>query len=345
MGILPANPGGPVNDGSLVMRVPENHWYPVLESRELGRRPLGCERLGRRLVFWRTGDGRPAALLDRCPHLGAALSCGTVCGDRLACPFHGFEFDGAGRCLHIPALGRGGTIPKGMAAQSFTLREAHGLVWLWWGAARADYPAPPFFPQLAEGWRYGTVVVEWPVHYSRAIENQLDVAHLAFVHRTTIGAGGRSFVDGPHVEADLRGIRVWVSNARDDGQSPRGAAELAQAAAGKAPALSFLFPGVWLLDIGPSLQNFIAFVPVNERQTRYYLRAYHRLRNPVAAKLFEALVGLANRYILGQDRRVVLTQTPLDSAEAQDKPIAADRAIIEFRRLHARLLAAAETVA
>ena len=29
------------------MRVPENHWYPVLESCEAGRKPLGVERLGR----------------------------------------------------------------------------------------------------------------------------------------------------------------------------------------------------------------------------------------------------------------------------------------------------------
>ena len=29
----------------------------------------------------------------------------------------------------------------------------------------------------------------WNVHYSRVIENQLDVSHLAFVHRTTIGRG------------------------------------------------------------------------------------------------------------------------------------------------------------
>ena len=29
------------------MRVPENHWYPVLESCEIGHKPLGVERLGR----------------------------------------------------------------------------------------------------------------------------------------------------------------------------------------------------------------------------------------------------------------------------------------------------------
>jgi hypothetical protein len=105
-------------------------------------------------------------------------------------------------------------------------------------------------------------------------------------------AGGRSFVEGPYVEADRRGIKVWLTNARDEGQSPRSIAELKAAAAGNAPTLDFLFPGVWLVDIGPRLKNFIAFVPINEQRPRYYLRVYHRIRNPFIAKLFEALMGV-----------------------------------------------------
>ena len=34
----------------------------------------------------------------------------------------------------------------------------------------------------------------------------------------------------------------------------------------------------------PRLKNFIAFVPINEQQTRYYLRVYHPIRNPFIAK-------------------------------------------------------------
>ena len=328
------------------MRVPEDQWYPVLESRELRRKPLGVERLGQRLVFWRTSDGLPHANLDRCPHLGAALSGGKVCGDRLVCPFHGFEYDAEGQCRYIPAVGCQGRIPTGVAVKRFLLREAHGLIWLWWGEPQKFYPELPFFPQLQTGWRYGTVTVDWPVHYTRAIENQLDVAHLAFVHRTTIGAGGRSFVEGPHVEADGQGIKVWVTNARDEGQTPRSQSELAAAAHGKEPGLSFLFPGVWLLNISPSLKNFIAFVPVNGQKTRYYLRVYHRIHNPVLAKIFEVLMGLSNRFILHQDKQVVLTQTPVDSADAvQDRLIGADRAIIQFRRLHVRMLEPRDSVA
>jgi phenylpropionate dioxygenase-like ring-hydroxylating dioxygenase large terminal subunit len=320
------------------MRLIENQWYPVLKAQEVGRKPVAFERLGQKLVFWRTDDGMPHANHDRCPHLGASLSHGKVSQDWLVCPFHGFAFDANGQCRHIPANGRQGKIPKGMEVASFTLREAHGLIWLWLGKARETYPPLPYFSELESGWRYGTVTANWSVHYTRAIENQLDVAHLAFVHRTTIGAGGRSFVDGPYVEADASGIKVWVSNFRDEGQQHSSQEELAKAASHKEPGLHFLFPGVWLLNISPRMKNFIAFVPVNERETRYYVRVYHRIKNPLCAKVYEWFIGLSNRFILDQDRRVVVTQTPLDSSQANDdRLIGADRAIIQFRRLLAKL--------
>jgi phenylpropionate dioxygenase-like ring-hydroxylating dioxygenase large terminal subunit len=142
------------------MQLPEDHWYPVLDSRELGLQPLPSERLGQRLVFWRTADGSAHANLDRCPHLGAALSGGSIREGRLTCPFHGFQFDTEGRCRHIPAIGRQGRIPIGMAVRRCPLREAHGLIWLWWGEARETYPELPSFPQLQNAWRYGTVAVE-----------------------------------------------------------------------------------------------------------------------------------------------------------------------------------------
>jgi phenylpropionate dioxygenase-like ring-hydroxylating dioxygenase large terminal subunit len=321
------------------MRVLGNQWYPLLESRELRAKPLGVERLGTRLVFWRSADKTPHAQLDRCPHLGAALSGGAVLDDQIVCPFHGFRYDGQGQCVHIPAVGSRGPIPANLAVQNFPVREAHGFLWVWWGKS-APSAQLPCFPELETGWRYGTTVADWPVHYTRAIENQLDVAHLPFVHRSTIGAGGRSLVEGPYVEASEKGIRVWVTNRRDDA-APRDLPELALAAKGKSPGLDFLFPGMWMLDLGPRLKNVIAFVPINEQTTRYYLRAYHRVSNRVLAKPFEWLMSVSNRFILNQDKRVVMTQTPVDSGDAQhDRLIGADRAINQFRKWHARLMEA-----
>ena len=133
------------------MRLPEAHWYPVLERREVRHKPQGVERLGRLRVIWRNTDGQPHARLDRCPHLGAALSRGRICGDRLTCPFHGFEFDAEGHCRHMPALGGEDRIPEGMSLTSFPLREAHGLIWLWRDEPREVYPEVAYFSQLESG--------------------------------------------------------------------------------------------------------------------------------------------------------------------------------------------------
>jgi hypothetical protein len=57
------------------------------------------------------------------------------------------------------------------------------------------------------------------------------------------------------------------------------------------------------------------------------------------APLVGWLISLSNRYILSQYYAVVITQTPAGSSDARgDQLIGADRAIVQFRRLHARLL-------
>src|SRR5262245_19283114 len=76
-----------------------NYWYFACQSRELGKRPLARTVLGVPLVIFRGEGGKPAALLDRCPHRNAPLSIGRVIGGgRLECAYHGWQFDGAGAC-------------------------------------------------------------------------------------------------------------------------------------------------------------------------------------------------------------------------------------------------------
>ena len=82
-------------------------WYVACTSAELAaRRPLGCTLFGLPLVLFRGADGRPVALRDRCLHRNARLSEGSVLpGGRLGCPYHGWTYDTAGRCVEIPSLG------------------------------------------------------------------------------------------------------------------------------------------------------------------------------------------------------------------------------------------------
>ena len=68
-------------------------WYVVAKSADLRQNePLAVKALGRKLVLWRSSDGTPHCLEDRCPHRGAKLSRGLVYeGDKVACLDHGWS--------------------------------------------------------------------------------------------------------------------------------------------------------------------------------------------------------------------------------------------------------------
>ena len=77
-----------------------NQWYVVLQSKELKPgKPVGVTRMGEKMVFWRDSAGKPVCQADFCPHRGVALSIGCLKGDRIQCPFHGFEYDSTGVAL------------------------------------------------------------------------------------------------------------------------------------------------------------------------------------------------------------------------------------------------------
>ena len=80
-----------------------NGWFQVAYSEELpegGVMPL--RYFGRDLVLFRTETGEARVLDAFCPHLGAHLGHGgKVCGQSIRCPFHAWEFNGAGQCLSL----------------------------------------------------------------------------------------------------------------------------------------------------------------------------------------------------------------------------------------------------
>jgi len=113
-----------------------DHWHPVLESERLRHRPVGVQLAGRAIALFRTSSGAPAALADSCPHRRMRLSRGTVVGDRLQCPYHGWTFDAAGK-------GESPGTPKLHAcADRFDAREGHGAVWV------KSSGSTPAFPQF-----------------------------------------------------------------------------------------------------------------------------------------------------------------------------------------------------
>lgn len=322
-----------------------NQWYVVLESNEIGKKPTGVSRLGEKLVFWRDQTGKVHAAADRCPHRGVALSAGKVLGDNLQCPFHGFEFDASGKCILIPANGSGGVIPNAMRVKAYPTHEDHGFIWLWWGdTVPQELPVPEFFENLDETFIYGSARDPWDAHYSRVIENQLDVVHLPFIHRNTIGRGNRTVVDGPVVEwKGDKMLYTYVFNRLDDGTPPRRSSELSRKPHGS-QHLEFIFPNLWQNYISEKISIVAAFVPVDDEHTLLYLRFYQKfLHLPGLGKVIARLAMPSNVYIAHEDRRVVVTQQPKASGlKIGEILIQGDLPIIEYRRKRAALQSLSE---
>jgi phenylpropionate dioxygenase-like ring-hydroxylating dioxygenase large terminal subunit len=291
-----------------------NLWYAILESNEIKKgKPVGVTRMGEKLVAWRNGESQITVMSDLCPHRGVALSAGKLLGDCIQCPFHGFQYDTRGACRLVPANGKNAEPPKALKVKTYPTREAHDLIFIWWGEPRSEYPQLPWFESIPATMVYTTLKDHWANHYARAIENQLDVVHLPFIHHNTIGRGNRTVVNGPvateesHWPGDHL-INLWVFNDMDRGQKPLKPSEIR--IPDRHPQLQFRFGNLWQNWIADDLRILIAFAPIDHENTLMYIRYYHALRIPVLRQIYGWLGSLGNLVIERQDRRVVVTQRP-----------------------------------
>ena len=160
-------------------------WYPAMPSAMVDAGPQPFTLLGKRLVLWRDGDGRYAAMEDRCCHRSAALSKGWVDGNCIVCPYHGWSYDGAGTCVKIPQRPDSAGL-KGSAVKSFFCEVRYGHVWVALEAPLA--PIPDWPEETDPGYRRIDQFYEpWDCAGFRLMENSFDNAHIHFVHRNTFG--------------------------------------------------------------------------------------------------------------------------------------------------------------
>jgi phenylpropionate dioxygenase-like ring-hydroxylating dioxygenase large terminal subunit len=219
-----------------------------------------------------------------------------------------------------------------MQVKTYKTYEAHGLIWLWWGDENQIVQDPFFFEDL-KNISYSSLKDNWNVHYSRAIENQLDVVHLPFVHRTTIGRGNKTLVNGPVVTRENELLTFYVNNVKDDGKSkPLKPGEIKNYK--EFFHLQFYYPNIWQNYISDKIRAFAAFVPVDDDHTVVYIRYYQKMITlPLLRQLVNYIGIKASLVILRQDKRVVITQLPRKSELKMDENlIVGDAPIIEYRK-------------
>ena len=175
-----------------------NAWYIAAWSEELDDGLLARTIMNEPIVLYRDADGTPGGLEDRCCHRGAPLTHGTIVEAGLECGYHGLTFDTKGNCVRIPGQKN---IPPQARVRSYPVVERDQILWIWMGdPARADETLIvdyPYHDQPGE-WPHRKAMFPIKANYMLMIDNLMDLTHLGYVHRQTIGGN-----PGQHVAADM----------------------------------------------------------------------------------------------------------------------------------------------
>jgi phenylpropionate dioxygenase-like ring-hydroxylating dioxygenase large terminal subunit len=160
-------------------------WFPLIPAAEIADGPKPFRLLGRDLVVWLDGDGRPGVLEDRCCHRTAKLSKGFYANGMLACGYHGWEYDTEGTVVRVPQRPVDKQGRTNMRVGAFRAELRYGYVWACLDEPLYDIPD---FEEEREGFRRIPEFYEvWHCAGLRVMENSFDNAHFSFVHRASFG--------------------------------------------------------------------------------------------------------------------------------------------------------------
>ena len=162
----------------------ENCWYVAGFAAEFDHALRARTILGHKLVLFRTEEGVPVALADRCVHRSFPLSASRLDGDTIICGYHGLQYRSDGVCIGAPMLAE---CPRGLAVRSYPTRSQGPLVWIWMGDAAPNAELPLGDWVADEAWPSSQQYYHLPASYIALHENLLDLSHLSFLHAGSFG--------------------------------------------------------------------------------------------------------------------------------------------------------------
>ena len=196
-----------------------NQWYVAAYAHEVGRDLLGRTILGEPILLYRTEDGRPVALADRCVHRRFPLSekPSRLDGDRVVCGYHGFTYGTDGVCVSVPAQRR---IPRTARLATYPVVEQDSFVWVWIGDREPGDTLPPRAPWLDSSDHTVVCGMEpLDADYGLLVDNLLDLSHETYLHGGYIGTP--EVAETPiTTEVDDKSGVVYVSRHMDDAECP-----------------------------------------------------------------------------------------------------------------------------
>lgn len=319
-----------------------NIWWVAMWSQDLRPGELLARRImNEPLVFYRTGDGRPAALLDRCAHRWAPLSLGKlVAEDRLACPYHGLEYGPDGMCARNPHPNY--KIPAAMRVRSYPLAEKHSIIWIWMGDGAPDESLIPDFSPLdpdapAPAGRRDHLLMS--ASWDLIMDNLLDLSHVAYLHDGTLG--NPSFVEAEILVEEHSPTSVTVIRENKDipvtglldlllyGEYPR--VDVVGNQRWHAPACLFVDAGAMPVGTsraqGTGIHGYHFLTPETDTSTHYHFVATRW--NPISrgedadAVMAREIADLRKRVFVDEDGVMIAAQQKRinESGKANLKPV------------------------
>ena len=281
-----------------------NFWYVAAQDHEVQRQKLFRRTiLDQPIVFYRTEQGRPVALEDRCCHRQMPLSHGTLKGDNVECTYHGLLYDPTGACIHVPSQT---TIPGDARVRSYPVVERYRWVWIWMGdPALADADQIEDYHWIDDpDWRAKGERLDLAGNYQLLVDNLLDLTHLQFIHPTTLGTD--TVAASPvKTEREDRLVRVtrWILDSPPPPFFQKAGGFAADQHIDRWQIIEFTPPAFVRLDVGGaiagtgaqqgdrsqgfSMRNLNAITPETEKTTHYFWAQAHdfKIDDPTVTEL------------------------------------------------------------
>ncbi len=172
-------PGTPMGD--LLRR----YWHAVAPVDDMrGRWTKRVRFFGEDLVLFKDRAGRFGLIAESCPHRHASLAYGIPTEEGIRCPYHGWMFDGRGRCLDQPNEPAGSTFKEKVSTAAYPVRELGGMLFAYFGPEPAPLlPRYQGFEEAGSIRMVGQATI--PCNWLQIMENSLDPVHLEWLHGKT----------------------------------------------------------------------------------------------------------------------------------------------------------------